>query len=74
MIDEYGRVGHEGKMALLLGRSVKSLEREGGERVDECVMDEVVAEEEGRNWFTILTTVVIVYSVSPKDVPPDIIH
>ena len=27
LIDEYGRVGHEGKMALLLGR-------EGGERVD----------------------------------------
>ena len=25
-IDEYGRVGDEGKMALLLGRNVKSLE------------------------------------------------
>ena len=46
LIDEYGRVGDEGKMALL-GRSVKSLEREVGERVDECVMEEVVAEEEG---------------------------
>ena len=47
LIDEYGRVGDEGKMALLLGRSVKSLGREGGDRVDECVMEEVVAEEEG---------------------------
>ena len=47
LIDEYGRVEDEGKMALLLGRSVKSLEREGGDRVDECVMEEVVAEEEG---------------------------
>ena len=47
LIDEYGRVGDERKMALLLGRSVKSLGREGGERVDECIMDEVVAEEEG---------------------------
>ena len=47
LIDEYGRVGDEGKMALLLGRSVKSLEREVGDRVDECVMEEVVAEEEG---------------------------
>ena len=26
-IDEYGRVGGEGKMALVLGRSVKSSER-----------------------------------------------
>ena len=50
LIDEYGRVGDEGKMALLLGRSVKSLEREVGDRVDECVMEEVVA---GRNWFTV---------------------
>ena len=40
-IDEYGRVGDEGKMALLLGRSIKSLEREVGDRVDECVMEEV---------------------------------
>ena len=47
LIVEYGRVGDEGKMALLLGLSVKSLEREVGERVDECVMDEVAAEEEG---------------------------
>ena len=36
LIDEYGRVGHKGKMALLL-------EREVGDRVDECV----IAEEEG---------------------------
>ena len=43
-IDEYGRVGGEGKMALLLGRNVKSLEREV---VDERVVEEVVAEEEG---------------------------
>ena len=38
-IDEYGRVGGEGKMALLLGRSVKSLEREVGDRVNECIME-----------------------------------
>ena len=38
---EYGRLGHEGKIALLLGGSVKSLEREGGDRVDECVIEEV---------------------------------
>ena len=37
--------GGEGKMALLLGRSVKSLEREVGDRVDECVMEEV------RKWW-----------------------
>ena len=30
LIVEYGRVGDEGKMALLLGLSVKSLEREEG--------------------------------------------
>ena len=46
-IDEYGRVGDERKMVLLLGRSIKSLERELGDRMDECVMEEVVAEEEG---------------------------
>ena len=38
-IDEYRRVGGERKMALLLGRSVKSLEREVGDIVDECVME-----------------------------------
>ena len=43
--DEYGRVGDEGKMALLLGRSVKSLEREVGDRVDERIMEEV------RKWW-----------------------
>ena len=42
---EYGRVGDEGKMALLLGRNVKSLERKVSNRVDECVMEEV-----GRWW------------------------
>ena len=55
LIDEYGRVGGMGKMALLLGRSVKSLEREVGDRVDECVMEEVVAEEE------------LVYSGTPNE-------
>ena len=40
-IDEYGRVGDKGKTALLLGRS---LEREVGDRVDECVM------KEARKW------------------------
>ena len=34
-MDEYGRVGDEGKLALLLGRSVRNLEREVGDRVDE---------------------------------------
>ena len=41
-IDEYGRVGGEGKMALLLGRNVKNLEREV---VDERVVEEV------RKWW-----------------------
>ena len=46
-IDEYGRVGGEGKMALLLGRSVKSLDREvGDKRVHYGGSEEVVAEEE----------------------------
>ena len=44
-IDECGRVGNEGKMALLLGRNVKGLEREVGNRVDKCVMEEV------RKWW-----------------------
>ena len=38
-------MGDEGKMALLLGRNLKSLEREVGDRVDECVMEEV------RKWW-----------------------
>ena len=38
-------MGDEGKMALLLGRSVKSLEREVGDRVDEHIMEEV------RKWW-----------------------
>ena len=42
-IDKYGRVGDEGKMALLLGRSVTSLEREVEDRVD--VMEKV------RRWW-----------------------
>ena len=37
----YGRVGDKGKMALLLGRSVKSLEREVEDGVGECIMEEV---------------------------------
>ena len=45
-------MGDEGKMALLLGRSVKSLEREVGDRVDECVMEEV-RKWWKRNWFTV---------------------
>ena len=49
-IDEYGRVGGEGKMALLLGRSVKSLEREVGDRVNECIMRKWW---QRRNWFTV---------------------
>ena len=40
-MDEYGRVGDKGKMALLLGRSVKSLEREVEDGVGECIMEEV---------------------------------
>ena len=44
-IDEYGRVGDEGKMALLLGRSGKSLEMEVGDRVDERITEEV------RKWW-----------------------
>ena len=37
-IDEYGSVGDEGMMALLLGRNIMSLEREvGDERVTEKV-------------------------------------
>ena len=32
-------MGDEGKMALLLGRNVKSLERKVSNRVDECVME-----------------------------------
>ena len=54
LIVEYGRVGGEGKMALLLGRIVKRLEREVGDRVDERYggSEEVVAEEEetGLQW------------------------
>ena len=59
-IDEYGRVGDERKMALLLARSIK---RELGDRVDECVMEEVVAEEEK-----------LVYSGSPHESPTSITH
>ena len=41
-IDEYMEGwGDEGKMALLLGRSGKSLEMEVGDRVDEHIMEEV---------------------------------
>ena len=40
-IDEYGMVGDKGKMELLLGKSVKSLEREVGDRVNKCVKEEV---------------------------------
>ena len=40
-VDEYGRVGDKGKTALLLGRSVKSLEREVEDGVGECIMEEV---------------------------------
>ena len=34
-------LGDEGKMALLLGRSGKSLEMEVGDRLDERIMEEV---------------------------------
>ena len=61
-IDEYGRVGGEGKMALLLGGSVKSLEREVGERVDECIM------EEGRKWWQRRKE--LVYGGSPYEPGP----
>ena len=38
-MEEYGRVELERKMALLLGRSTESLEREVRNRVDECIME-----------------------------------
>ena len=60
--DEYGRVGDEGKMALLLGRSVKSLEREVGDRVDECVMEEL------RKWWQRRKE--LVYGGSPHEPGP----
>ena len=61
-IDEYGRVGDEGKLALLLGRNVKSLEREVGNRVDECVMEEV------RKWWQRRKE--LVYCESPHESGP----
>ena len=48
--------GDEGKMALLLGRSGKSLEMEVGDRVDERIMEEVRKwwqRRNLRNWFTV---------------------
>ena len=41
----------EGKMALLVGRSV--LEREVGDRVDECIVEEARKQSQRRNWFTV---------------------
>jgi len=41
----------EGKMAVLVERSV--LEREVGDRVDECIMEEVRKRSQRRNWFTV---------------------
>ena len=61
-IDEYGRVGDEGKMALLLGRNVKSLERKVSNRVDECVMEEV------RKWWQRRKE--LVYGGSPHEPGP----
>ena len=52
-LGEYGRVGDEEKVALLLGRRVKSLEREVGDRVDERIMEEVRKWWPRRNWFTV---------------------
>ena len=40
-------------MALLLGRSVKSLEREVGDRVDERIMEELRKWWQRRNLFTV---------------------
>ena len=61
-IDEYGRVVDEGKMALLLGKNVKSLEREVGDRVDECVLEEV------RKWWQRRKE--LVYGGSPHEPGP----
>ena len=38
-LEEYWRAEEEGKMALLLGRSIQG---DAGARVDECVMEEVL--------------------------------
>ena len=54
-------MGDEGKMALLLGRSVKSLEREVGDRVDKHIMEEV------RKWWQRKE---LVYSGSPHEPGP----
>ena len=49
-------------MALLLGRSVKSLEREVGDRVNECIMEEV------RKWWQRRKE--LVYGGSPHEPGP----
>ena len=40
-------------MALLLGRSIKSLERVVGDRVDEPIMEDARKWWHRRNWFTV---------------------
>ena len=69
-IDECGRVGNEGKMALLLGRNVKGLEREVGNRVDKCVMEEVRKWWQRRNWFTVEVPINLDPYITPKLSPP----
>ena len=61
-IEEYGRVELEGKMALLLGRSTESSEREVRNRVDECIM------EKARTWWQRQKK--LVYSGSPHEHGP----
>lgn len=63
-MDEYGRLEDEGKMALLLRRSVDRVEGEAGDRVDECVMEEV------RMWRQ--KQKVLVFGGSPHEPGPPI--
>lgn len=58
-IREYGRLEDEGRMELLLERSVDSVEEEVGGRVDERVMEEVVAKRK-----------VLVFGRSPHEPGP----
>ena len=61
LIDEYGRWGMRERWHLL-GRSVKSLEREVGDRVDERVMEEM------RKWWQRRKE--LVYGGSPHEPGP----
>jgi len=62
-------VEDEARMALLLGRSVDSVEGEVGDRVDECVMEKVRKWRQKRFWCLVEVSY---YKWSPpKAVPPD---